>query len=1123
MNSEYSNFFFDEDKSNFNLTIDSIPWFLVSAIKKFKKISYICSDIKELKTLKSKILAIDNKINIIDFPDLDCPLFSNISPSNEVRTTRIKTLTKLLNIDLGENIVLTTIESLLLKTIPKDVLINKYFELNPKNSKLTIEKIKEFLINNSYERVETVRQKGEFAIRGGILDIFSPSEDFPIRIDSFASTIDSLKNFDPITQLSLNNLKKSSLIPTSEIFLNKKNIEKFRINFRTLNIDNKKNYYNNISQGIRLPGIEQFLPFFYNSLESFFSYLVNYKLIVNFQFKDIIFNSYKRISSQLITENYTGENIHKFILNHNELCEDINSTNAIKISNFINYNNNSFITLSNEITEIKKINSENDINSLLNYLKSKLDKYFIIFAVKNNTSKDRILRILKNTDFKISKVKIKILKINIKKGFIHKNESSNGLIVINDDDLFGRKTLKYTKKNIDVENLISEISNLNQGDLVVHSEHGIGKYIGLKNVLLYEVNHECVELEYYNKDKLLIPVENLELLSRYGSKENLINLDRLGTQNWQLRKSLIKKKIKHIAFELVQTAAKRELRKGKTMLTNNSLYESFSSKFEYAETSDQLKAINDIENDLASGKSMDRLICGDVGYGKTEIAMRAAFIAASSGYQVAFLCPTTLLVNQHYKNFLDRFESFKINIKKLTRFQTLKEKKTIFDNIKSGDLKIIIGTHSLLNQELKFYNLGLIIIDEEQNFGVEQKEKLKKFKVDVHILTLTATPIPRTLQSSIVGIKDLSLIKTPPLDRLAIKNYLTVYNENTIKNAINLELDRNGQIFYVAPKIKDLEKIQSKIKKLVPKCIVNIVHGKLNGKDLNTIYNSFFEKKIDLLVSTSIIESGLDVSNANTIIIEKPNYFGLSQLYQIRGRIGRSNLQSYAYFVIPDSKKLSINAIKRLEVINNLNSLGGGFTLASHDMEIRGAGNLIGSEQSGHVREVGIELYQKLVRDAINEIRNESIIEDWSPQINLGFPVFIPTDYISDLQIRLNIYRRISSITDILKINEILNELRDRFGPVPRELINLVKIIEIKNLCKLCNINKISLGTKGFILTFRVSKESYDFSKLIKLVNKNPESLKLRPNNKLLYLIKSFDRDKKIYSIINFLKILSKK
>ena len=723
----------------------------------------------------------------------------------------------------------------------------------------------------------------------------------------------------------------------------------------------------------------------------------------------------------------------------------------------------------------------------------------------------------------MSKVKIKILKIDIKKGFIHKNETSNGLIVINDEDLFGKKTLKYTKKNIDVENLISEISNLNEGDLVVHSEHGIGKYIGLKNVPLYEVNHECVELEYYNKDKLLIPVENLELLSRYGSKENLINLDRLGTQNWQLRKSLIKKKIKHIAFELVQTAAQRELKKGKIMLINNSLYESFSSKFEYAETSDQLKAINDIENDLASGKSMDRLICGDVGYGKTEIAMRAAFIAASSGYQVAFLCPTTLLVNQHYKNFIDRFESFNINIKKLTRFETLKEKKKIFDDIKSGDLKIIIGTHSLLNQELKLFNLGLIIIDEEQNFGVEQKEKLKKFKVDVHILTLTATPIPRTLQSSIVGLKDLSLIKTPPLDRLAIKNYLTVYNENTIKNAINFELDRNGQIFYVAPKIKDLEKIQSKIKKLVPRCIVNIVHGRLNGKDLNTIYNSFFEKKIDLLVSTSIIESGLDVSNANTIIIEKPNYFGLSQLYQIRGRIGRSNLQSYAYFVIPDSKKLSINAIKRLEVINNLNSLGGGFTLASHDMEIRGAGNLIGSEQSGHVREVGIELYQKLVRDAINEIRNESIIEDWSPQINLGFPVFIPTDYINDLQIRLNIYRRISGIIDITKINEILNELRDRFGPVPRELINLVKIIEIKNLCKLCNVDKISLGTKGFILTFRISKDSYNFSKLIKLVKKNPERLKLRPNNKLLYLIKSFDRDKKIYSIINFLKILSKK
>ncbi|MAJ02557.1 MAG: transcription-repair coupling factor, partial [Rickettsiales bacterium] len=663
---------------------------------------------------------------------------------------------------------------------------------------------------------------------------------------------------------------------------------------------------------------------------------------------------------------------------------------------------------------------------------------------------------------------------------------------------------------------------LNEGDLIVHHEHGIGKYIGLKNIPLYLNIHECVEIEYYNKDKLFIPVENLDLISRYGDKDNPVSLDKLGSSNWQLRKSVIKDKIKIIAHDLIQIAAERALKKGRIMVPDFDLYENFSSKFEYAETSDQIKAINDVEDDLSSGKPMDRLICGDVGFGKTEISMRAAFIAAMNDYQVIFLCPTTLLANQHYKSFISRFENFNINIKKITRFESRSEKTSIYENIENNSIKIIIGTHALFNHSINFNNLGLLIVDEEQSFGVEQKEKLKKIKSDIHVLTLTATPIPRTLQSSLLGIRDLSIIKTPPIDRLPIKTFLTIFNKTTIRNAILNEIERGGQVFYVSPKIKDLNRIKEKLSKILPKVSCEIVHGRLSGEQLNDIYSSFFENKIKILISTSIIESGLDVSNANTIIIEKPNYFGLSQIYQLRGRVGRSDVQSYAYLVLSDNQILSTEANKRLNVIANLDTLGGGFSLASHDMNIRGTGNLIGSEQSGHVREVGIELYQKLVKDAINETKSQSSVSnDWSPQINIGFSVYIPKEYIPDLQMRLNIYRRISFINSVSKIKEILLELKDRFGNVPEELINLTKLIEIKNLCRISNINKVDMGSKGFTISFRNNRFN-NIQKLLNLVSKNSNLLKIRPDNKLLYLKKWTNIDDKINDIIKFLTILSK-
>ena len=1131
----FESFNFDDEQKSIKVTNESLPWFLISLLKKYKKISYLCNSEKELFDINNKLRILKPDIEIILFPAFDNPLFSNISPSVDNKSTRITSLIKLLNFNFSELIVLMTLDSVLLKIIPNQLLKNKVMNIDLNAEEKDIDNIKSFLDSNSYNRLDTVRQKGEYAIRGGIFDFFSPNQNFPIRLDTFSSSIESMKFFDPITQLSTENIEQTSIFPSSEVFLEKKSIQNFRVNFRTLNIKNKDDYYRNISEGIQIAGIEQFIPLLYNNLDNFLNLVSNYKFIVNFDFLKKIDDRYKKILSEYEnSDKFYNKNHETFLLSKDEIKNLIDENVPVKISSFLNLDEEkSHKEFSRHLDINLKINNTKDSENLVNYIKSNEKKFNILITVKNNFSEGRVKKLLdslhldkdiktRSDDISIINDYIYLQKINLKKGFVCSLKNLKGLIVISDEDLFGKKIYKYTKPNIDAENLISEISSLSKGDLIVHIENGIGKYVGLKNITLNKSIHECVEIEYHNKDKLLIPVENLDLISKYGNKENIVTLDKLGTQNWQLRKSLIKKRIKIIAGDLIKVAAERKLQKGKLMIPDVDLYEKFSSQFEYAETSDQLKAINDIEIDLASGRPMDRLICGDVGYGKTEISMRAAFISIFSGHQVAFLCPTTLLVNQHYKNFKSRFNGFDCKIEKISRFENTRQKQLIFKKVNEQKVDILLGTHALLNDNIKFNNLGLLIIDEEQNFGVEQKEKLKKLRSNVHVLTLTATPIPRTLQSSVLGIKELSLIKTPPVDRLAIKTFLTNYNKMTIKSAITKEIDRGGQIFYVSPRIKDLNLIQNKLVKLMPSFKYEIVHGRLNSNELNKIYNLFFDKKIDVLISTSIIESGLDISNANTIIIEKPNLFGLSQLYQIRGRVGRSEKQSYAYMILPDNDSLSSNALKRLEVIGNLDKLGGGFSIASHDMDIRGAGNILGAEQSGHVKEVGIELYQKLVKDAINETLNKKNIDtDWSPQINLGFSVFIPEDYITSLNLRLNIYRRISNVTSMEKINEILSELNDRFGKVPEELLNLTKLIELKYLCKKANVNKIDLGTKGFIISFR-NKKFKGIDKLFNIVNKNPEILSFIPGERILYLDDSFEKNKKIKNIVNFLKILSK-
>ena len=1110
----------------YNLTLDSIPWFINTIFCKEKKLCYLCKDNNEIDFIQKNVKILNPNINIIKFPFWDFPLFNDISPSVSNQKTRINALTRLVNFKNENCLLLISLSALIVKIPPISEFKKNYMYVDKNNQNSSISNIKNFIINKDYKRVDTVREKFEYSIRGGIVDIFPSNLNLPVRLDYFGEHLDTIRVFDPISQLSKKLINSFYLFSASEISLKKESIESFRVNYRKYDLDIDKTFYETISNGQKIPGTENFLPFFFEKLDSILDLITDQKIIFNETNIDFFSSYFDELKKNYEKSKYIDFNIfNQITFDKNEVLKQLEKKKLIRISNFTNYSSQkSYKLISTKIPNFFIQNHKNQIEKFKNFVKEN-NNYTFLFSTKNSRSKERFMNLFDNiTDLdknsNISNSKLYIKNLDIFNGFKYTNCNGKGLIVVSDEDLFGKKKYFNTKKKVNAEKFFFEISNISEGDLVVHSEHGIGRFKGLNTIELHNQNHECIEVEYAGSDKLFIPIENLELISRYSSKdEEFINLDNLGSQNWQLRKANIKDKIKVIAHELINIAAKRAVKKGKVFFHNEDRFLTFSSKFDYAETSDQLNAVNDIVNDLESGRPMDRLICGDVGFGKTEVAMRAAYIVADNSFKVVMLCPTTLLVNQHYKNFLERFKDTDIEIIKISRIESQLQKKQIIEKLQISKKLIVIGTHAVLNDDFEYENLGLLIVDEEQSFGVEQKEKIKKLRSEIHVLTLTATPIPRTLQFSILGIKDLSLITTPPINRISIKTFICKDEDDIIKNAIESEVSRNGQIFYVTPKIKFIDQIKSKIKKIFPKLNIGIVHGRLPNHELIETYNQFYSKEIDILVSTSIIESGLDVSNANTIIIEKPNFFGLSQLYQIRGRVGRSNTQSYAYLMIDNFKDLSEKAKKRLDAISKLDSLGAGFQLASHDLDIRGSGNILGSEQSGHIKEVGVELYQKLIKDAISEIKNEKLSEnEWSPQINLGIPFFIPKEYIPEIDIRLNIYRRISKTNNYEELKKILVELRDRFGKLPVELINLSKIIEIKNLSKKANIKKIDLGVKGFVIAFRENFKNYD--KIINVVKNNSKNFKFRKDNKLSFINDWKDKKIAIEAISSFLKLI---
>lgn len=1103
----------------------------------------IARDLKRYQQLKDGLEFFLNK-DVLLYPQWDCVPYDRISPNKLITSKRLETLSRLSNEKNKSKIILTTIQASCQRTLSLDEVKNKFISLKP-GEVIDINNLVNFFVSNGYEKTPTVREHGEFSVRGGIIDFYSPLNK-PIRLDLFGNTIDSIKSFDLISQRSLELLKEIFVYPASEIILNDKTIENFRVNFNKKfgSQKEKVKIYDSISEGISYPGMEHWLPFFYNKTGSIFDYidkpiilldhlydssLEDFLETVNDHFqsrKDYDDNKLSKVENKYFS--IEPSNLYQ---NKEEYNKNLYSRNCIRISPFkkpnaINLNGKASTKYSNIKSNRNDSSSYENLKSdILDFTKKNKK---IIIACSSLGSSERVAKILINngilSNFKnlesfknIDQKNIYLTVLNLNSGF-----HFDDYIFISEQDIFGEKF--YRPRIIrKAENFIREISSVMPGDAVVHVDHGIGRFENLSTLEINNAKHECLLIKYANEDKLYLPVENIEVLSRYGSDISDEMLDKLGGISWTTRKENLKKKIKFLAEELISVAAKRQLSKAEMFNVPEDFYEEFCSRFSFEETNDQLNAINDVLNDLEKGLPMDRLICGDVGFGKTEIALRASFLAAMSGKQVSILAPTTLLARQHYETFKDRFKGFPINVFELSRLTPKKD--SVIKSINSGSCDIVIGTHSLLGEKINFSDLGLLIIDEEQHFGVKHKEKIKKLRDNVHVLTLTATPIPRTLQLAMTGVRDLSIIASPPIDRRAIETYVFPNDPLVVKEALLRERHRGGQSFYVVPRISDIEDIEEYFKEFIPEINYITVHGQMPSKQIEDRINDFYMGSYDVLISTTIIESGLDIPNANTLIIHRSDMFGLSQLYQIRGRVGRSKVKAYAYLTYKEHKKLGKKALKRLEVLQSLDSLGAGFNLASYDLEIRGSGNLLGEEQSGQIKEVGIELYQNMLEETIDELKNttqKNKNNQWSPKISLPLSILIPEDYISDLTIRMEIYKRLSSIILEEEIDEIAAELIDRFGSLPQEVETLIDTIGLKNLCKKTNIEKIDCGNNGFLISFKNNTFSNPVE-LIKYINNKKNYISIRSDQRLFVKFKEQKENLIDYikSIVNdFLKMI---
>jgi transcription-repair coupling factor (superfamily II helicase) len=1100
---------------------------LLAALAAQTPVLHVARDDLRLARLADAVGFFAPGIEVLTLPAWDCLPYDRVSPKADIGAARMRALSRLLQpAPAGGRLLLTTVNAVMQRVPPMAAVGGASLEVAVGDT-IDLDATTAFLVRNGFSRSGQVMEPGEFALRGGIVDVFPPGVEAPHRLDLFGDQVEKIRVFDPLTQRTIGEARRLSLIPVSEFGLDEETITRFRQGYRAaFGTGHGDPLYEAVSEGRKHIGMEHWLPLFHERLQTVFDYLPDALVSRDHQAEEAVAARLEQIHEHyraraegpqggVDAPPYKPLPPERLYLTEADWQRAQADRRVVGFSPFQAPEGPASLDAGGRQGRnfaAERAQAEVNVFDALASLPSAriADGKRCLITAGSAGAADRLGLLL--ADHGIDRVErfetwaevakappatVALVVLNLEHGF-----EDAELTVVSESDLLGDRLTRDARRRRRAENFLTEASALNPGDLVVHVEHGIGRYVDLTTIEVGGAPHDCVQLTYDGGDKLYLPVENIEMLSRYGDADSTVALDRLGGGAWQARRSRLKQRIRDMAAELIKIAAQRAVKEAPRVAPPEGLYDEFCARFPFEETEDQKRAIDDVFDDLALGRPMDRLICGDVGFGKTEVAMRSAFAAVMAGGQVAVVTPTTLLCRQHHQTFQERFRGLPVTVRQLSRMVPAKDAAETRKGLAEGGVDIVIGTHALLGKTIAFKRLTLLIVDEEQHFGVKHKERLKQLRADVHVMTLSATPIPRTLQLAMSGVKDLSLIATPPVDRLAVRTFVMPFDPVVVREAILREHYRGGQTFYVCPRIEDLDEVADVLRRTVPEVKVAIAHGQMPPTELDRVMTVFYEGGVDVLLSTTIIESGLDIASANTLIVHRADRFGLAQLYQLRGRVGRSKLRAYAYLTWPARKPLSDTAEKRLKVLQTLDTLGAGFSLASHDLDIRGAGNLLGEEQSGHIKEVGLELYQQMLEEAVAEARGQADAageHDWSPQITIGTAVLIPEDYVADLNVRMSLYRRIAALENRDEIDGFAAELIDRFGPLPAEVDHLLRIVAIKQACRAANIEKVEAGPKGATLGFRGDRFESPMA-LVTFINEQAGTAKLRPDHKLVFI-----------------------
>jgi len=1092
-----------------------------------KRLVYVATDDTAMQAIADAAPFFAPDLIVHRFPAWDCLPYDRAGPSMRVSADRLATLSALQTPAKRGELILTTVAAITQRTLTPFRIRQLATTLSP-GQRIDRDALSALLVSNGFSRVDTVADQGEFAVRGGIVDLFPAGEESGLRVDFFGDEIESIRRFDPADQRSLGPAKALQLLPAAETLLDEATIKRFRSSYREIFGAQATGdpLYQAVSEGRRQAGMDHWLPLFEERLATLFDHVdaatpvlrghrtdataeTRFDAIRDYHANRVAAEreqagSYRPLAPEtlyLTAEEWADAErerpihiVSPFDVPPSATVIDLETFAARDFTPERTADLNVYDKVADHLSDERRKGRKTIIASYSGGARERLSGLLRDHGVTSLAPADGWQDALGTASAEVGGATAMVV-LPLDHGF-----ASDAISLLTEQDILGERLVRRQKRRKSADAFLAELATLSVGDLVVHLDHGIGRYEGLTSIPVGNSPHDCVALTYSGGDKLYVPVENLDVLSRYGGESEGVALDKLGGEAWQRRKARMKERIREIAGELLATAAQRALRSGE-VLAQDASYPAFADRFPYQETDDQDRAIGDVLEDMASGRPMDRLVCGDVGFGKTEVALRAAFVAAMAGVQVAVVVPTTLLARQHYTNFVERFKGFPINIGRLSRLVPAAEAAKTRDGLAAGTIDIVVGTHAVIAKAVEFKNLGLVIVDEEQRFGVVHKERLKQLKADVHVLTLTATPIPRTLQMAMSGLRELSVIQTPPVDRLAVRTYVAPWDPVVIREALLREHDRGGQSFFVTPRIKDLPDIEEFLRTRVPEIKYVVAHGQMAPGEVEERMSAFYDRKYDVLVSTTIVESGLDIPSANTLVIHRADRFGLAQLYQLRGRVGRSKTRAYAYLTTMEGGAITDTAEKRLKLLGDLDTLGAGFQLASHDLDIRGAGNLVGDEQSGHIREVGFELYQSMLEEAILVAKAEGMgaappREALSPVITVDAPILIPEDYVPDLPLRMALYRRLNDAGDRAGLDAFAAEMIDRFGPLPPETANLIQLMEIKANAKVAGIAKLDVGTKGALVSFH-GDQFANVPGLIAYVERLKGRARIRPDNKL--------------------------